>query len=232
MNKRTLYTAVGNFRTKSERFGQSYPVVVVERKEYVMDIQEMTVWTALCWRILDRPQLECKYEALSENAPVPTRTLDSCVDRLKTRGLIVSGSGETDFDALYDLLGGLYVVPLSESLPLRVATFLKLVLFKGVSCAKAKRLFAKDRPNEREAQIAALSRQALLSTAELIKCVEVGATDISTDNKLMDALYADPNTTCDNIRYLMQNAVSKEAVTLAVANLYLRKQIIFQRVDA
>ena len=76
-----------------------------------------------------------------------------------------------------------------------------------------------------------LSRQALLSTAELIKCVETGTTDISTDSKLMDALYADNDTTSDNIRYLMQNVPSTVPVTLAIANLYLRKQIIFERLE-
>lgn len=91
-------------------------------------------------------------------------------------------------------------------------------------------LFEKDNPNDREAQVMALSRQALLSTAELIKCVEVGATDISTDCKLLNALYADTDTTCDNIRYMMQDVPSQAPVTMAVANLYLRKQIIFERV--
>ena len=230
MNNRTFYTAVGNLRRKTEGFGQAYPVIVVNRQEYPMDIQEMTVWTVLCWRLLDYKQLENKYEMLAKNSPAPTRTLESCVERLKTRGLIASGSGATDFDALYDLLSGLYVVPLSESIPLRLATFLKLVVLKGTPCSKTKALFEKDTPNNQEAQIMALSRQALLSTAELIKCVEVGATDISTDCKLLNALYADTDTTCDNIRYMMQDVPSQASVTMAVANLYLRKQIIFERV--
>lgn len=230
MDNRTFYTAVGNLRRKTEGFGQAYPVIVVNRQEYAMDIQEMTVWTALCWRLLDFKQLENKYEMLAKSSPTPTRTLESCVERLKTRGLIASGSGATDFDALYDLLSGLYVVPLSESMPLRLATFLKLVLLKGTPYSKAKVLFEQDNPNDREAQVMALSRQALLSTAELIKCVEVGATDISTDCKLLNALYADTDTTCDNIRYMMQDVPSQAPVTLAVANLYLRKQIIFERV--
>lgn len=76
----------------------------------------------------------------------------------------------------------------------------------------------------------ALSRQALLSTAELIKCAEVGARDISTDEKLMDALYNDDDTTTSNIADMMLAAKSREWVTEAVANLYLRKQIIFERV--
>lgn len=230
MDNRTFYTAVGNLRRKTEGFGQTYPVIVVNRQEYAMDIQEMTVWTALCWRLLDFKQLENKYEMLAKNSTTPTRTLQSCVERLKTRGLIASGTGATDFDALYDLLSGLYVVPLSESMPLRLATFLKLVLLKSTPYNKAKVLFEEDNPNDREAQVMALSRQALLSTAELIKCVEVGATDISTDCKLLNALYADTDTTCDNIRYMMQDVPSQAPVTMAVANLYLRKQIIFERV--
>ena len=88
------------------------------------------------------------------------------------------GTGETDIEALHDLLGELYVVPLSEGLPLRLATFGKLLL-EGVPFSNAKQLFEKDRPNEQEARVMTLSRQALLSTAELIKCTEAGATDIS-----------------------------------------------------
>jgi len=141
-----------------------------------------------------------------------------------TRGLVASGSGNTDFEALYEMLGGLYVVPLSDSLPMRLAAFLRLTLLRGVSIRKAKQLFQKDHPNEREAQVMALSRQALLSTAEL------GVKDISTDEKLMDAIYDDDYTSSDNIADMMLTVKSRESVTVAIANLYFRKQIIFERV--
>lgn len=195
-----------------------------------MDMQEMTVWTALCWRLMDYKQLQNKYEQLAKELPFCKYTLESCVERLKTRGLIAAGSGETDFDALYDLLGGLYVVPISERFPLRLATFLKLVLIKSVPAKQAGILFQRDHPNEQEAKVIALSKQALLSTAELIKCFDVGAQDISNGRKLMDALYNDFDTTSDNISFLMQGSLNKAPVTTAVANLYLRKQIIFERV--
>ena len=58
----------------------------------------------------------------------------------------------------------------------------------------------------------------------------MGVRDISTDEKLMDALYNDEDTTSDNIADMMLTAKSREQITAAVANLYLRKQIIFQRV--
>ena len=75
----------------------------------------------------------------------------------------------------------------------------------------------------------ALSRQALLSTAELIKCAEAGATDISTEEKLTDVLIDNDYTSSDSLVFEMLQAEQRVPVTVAVANLYLRKQIIFER---
>ncbi len=229
--KKTYYTAVGHFRRVTDAVGRSYPVILVNQKEYMVDIQEMTLWTALNWRLLEPQQVEAEYSRLTrDSAFQERRTMEDCLGRLCTRGLVAVGHGENDFEALYDLLGNLYVVPLSESLPQRAAAFLKLTLLRGVSIAKAKALFRRDRPNAREAQVMALSRQALLSVAELVKCAEVGAKDVSSDQKLMDALYNDDTTTSGNIADNMHTATCRRSVTEAVANLYLRKQIIFERV--
>ncbi len=226
----TYYTAVGNFRRKTDSDGNTHPVVIVNRREYLLDMQEMALWTCLNWRIVDECQAEAHYTKLEmEQISSPIRTFEACLKRLVVRGLAVSGTGDTDMDALYDLLGGLYVVPISESIPLRILTFLKMTVLEGVPFATAKLLFQRDHPNEREAQVMALSKQALLSTAELIKCAEAGVKDLSSDQKVMEALYNDDTTTCDNIVWEMRGTKSQTSVTLAVANLYLRKQIIFER---
>lgn len=224
----TYYTAVGHFHRKTDADGRTYPVILVNQEEHMVDIQEMAVWTVLNWRFLHLEQIEMKYGQLAGELPPARRTLETCLNRLEMRGLIARGVGDTDFEALYDLLGGLYVVPLSESLPLRLATFWKLLL-DGVPFAKARQLFQKDRPSAREVQVLALSRQALLSTAELIKCAEVGATDVSTDEKLMKALIDNDYTTSDSIVFEMLEAEQRTPITMAVASLYLRKQIIFER---
>lgn len=225
----TYYTAVGHFRRKTDDQGRTYPVILVNRKEHIADVQEMAVWTILNWRFLRLEQIETKYEQMSKDLPPARRTLDVCLNRLETFGLIARGSGDTDFEALYDLLGELYVVPITERLPLRLVTFGKLLL-DGVPFTKARQLFQKDKPNEREAQVMALSRQALLSTAELIKCAEAGVTDISTEEKLMDTLIDNEYTTSDSIVFEMLQAEQRVPITIAVANLYLRKQIVFDRV--
>ena len=230
MNTRTLYTAVGHFRCKHDIMGRSCPVVLVNQQEYILDLQEMAIWSILAWRLLDDAQLEEKYDPFIKEMNIEeTRTLENCLKRLVVRGLVASGTGGTDFEAMYDLFGSLYVAPITESLILRLTVFFKAI-FRGCPIRKAGKLFEQDHPNAQEAQVMALSRQALLSTAELIKCVELGVTDVSTDEKVIDALYGDSDTTSDNIRYQMQEAESRASVTMAVANLLLRRQIIFERV--
>lgn len=229
MNTRTLYTAVGHFHCKHDLMGRSCPVVLINQQEYMLDLQEMAVWSTLAWRLLDAVQLEKYYDSFYGQMKVEeTRTLEDCLKRLVVRGLVAFGTGSTDFEAMYDLLGSLYIAPVSESLALRLTVFFRAIS-RGCPIRKACKLFERDRPNPQEAQIMALSRQALLSTAELIKCVELGVTDLSTDEKVIDALYGDSDTTSDNIRYQMQGAESRASVTMAVANLFLRRQIIFER---
>ena len=75
----------------------------------------------------------------------------------------------------------------------------------------------------------ALSKQALLSTAELIKCAEGGIEDVSTDEKLLNALYSDIDSTSDNLPDMMRGSSQQVPVTLAITNLYLRKQVILER---
>ncbi len=100
----TYYTAVGNFRRKTDRDGNTHPVVIVNRREYLLDMQEMALWTCLNWRIVDECQAEAHYTKLElEQIFSPIRTFEACLKRLVVRGLAVSGTGGTDMDALYDL---------------------------------------------------------------------------------------------------------------------------------
>ena len=96
---------------------------------------------------------------------------------------------------------------------------------------QALKLFRKDRRTDYESRVMRLSRQALLSTAEIIKCVEQDIFSLPSERVLMEKVYGDSETTCQNIASLMKNSRSSQAVTLAVANLYLRQQIIFERIS-
>lgn len=229
MSQNTIYTAVGNLQHRTTENRETYPVIHLRGQDYPVDLQELTVWAALCWRFCDLEQLRGHYEQLKGLRVSERRPLESCLVRLEMRGLVAKGTGSTGFEALYDLLSELYVQPVSESFSYRASAFLSL-LWHGVSAGKAMRVFLRDRRNTRETQVMVLAKQALLSSAELVKCAELGVTDVSSDEKLMDALYNDEDTTSDNIGALMQAAESREPVTVAIANLYLRKQIVLERV--
>lgn len=229
---KTLYTAVGRFQKKGASGGLSCPVIFVGPKEHMVDLQEMLLWTVLSWRILETQEIEVLYQSKADEIGYAThRSWDVCLSRLKQRGLVVSGTGETDEDALYKLLSCLYVIPISNSILLRTMIFLKSTLIRGIAVGTAKKVFERPVMTSCERQVYRLSKQAHLSTAELIKCVEKKAVDLSTNEKLLDILYDDEETTSDNIASLVRCMDSRQPVLLAVANLYLSQQIVLERGD-
>ena len=126
LNTNTLYTAIGRFERKHNSCGRSCPVIVLGGKEYMVDIQEMVVWTILNWRIVRKEEIGTLYEEMIKKSGSPvTRSWESCVERLLVRGLLVSGSGETEYDAIINFLieWGYLGMFLSALLARRVVTF-------------------------------------------------------------------------------------------------------------
>lgn len=175
MTLKTLFTAVGRLEKRSGGPGRSYPVIVLGGKDYMVDLQEMLVWSSLNWRIVRKEEIGALYEkAVLDYSFQTDRTWAACADRLLLRGLLVSGSGATDYDALYDLLSTMYIIPATGSLPLRLFSFIKLVLIKDVPISMARRLLQGDRRTAGEKQVMRLAGQTLMSTAEIIKCMDKG----------------------------------------------------------
>ena len=62
----------------------------------------------------------------------------------------------------------------------------------------------------------------------MIQCVENEITDIKCEEEIMDKLYNDDNTTFDTIAVQARFSELKQDIVKAVANLYLKKKIIFE----
>lgn len=231
MRKKELYTAVGRFEHRTNRCGQTHPVILLGGNEYIADLQEMTVWACLNWRIAHREEIKTLYErTVSPSGFTAQRPLDACIDRLLMRGLLVRGTGDTDFDALYDLLAPLYVIPMENSLPHRAGSFLKAILSGLSPLSAAGKFLRRDRRTDSEDQIMGLAAQAVLSTAELIKCAEKNIRSLPSEESILDSLYDDDLTTSDNLPFLAWTFPSCRTVIPAVASLYLRQQIIFEQI--
>lgn len=231
MKKKQLYTAVGHLERRNNTAGCSCPVIILGDKEYMVDLQEMMIWAALSWRIENREMVSHLYEqACVGNQFTSARSFDACLDRLVMRGLLVAGTGETDYDALYDLLSSLYIAPVNDGIGFRLSVFCSLVLLKHIPFAAAKKVLTKDKRTPREKQIMSLAKQSLLSSAEIIKCMEKNVRHLPDEESILEHLYDDPDTTSENIGYMVKTAPSSKSVIMAIANLYLRRQIIFERI--
>ena len=103
-----LYTANGRYIRCCTEEG-TRPVIIVCEKEYEVDVQEFMLWSILNWRILREEEISSFYEKMASSSNVTIhRSWQDCVQRLLVRGLIVVGTGDTEYDALYDVLDKLY----------------------------------------------------------------------------------------------------------------------------
>lgn len=98
-----------------------------------------------------------------------------------------------------------------------------------VQYSVTKKIFSKDKRNDSEKKVMRLANRAILSTAEIIKCIDQNMLSFATDEDLLDVLYHDEYTTSDNIAYAVRSLPQCRPVITSIANLYLRKQIIFER---
>ena len=154
MEQKTLYTAIGRLDRETNGCGRSCPVIRLSGQTYMVDMQEMVVWTALNWRISKREDISLQCDKLvSSLGDCISRSWDACVNRLLTRGLLVSGCGETEYDALYDLLSSLGIIPASGSMLMRSISFVKLVAGRRVPIQQALKLFQKDRRTDYETRV-------------------------------------------------------------------------------
>lgn len=145
---------------------------------------------------------------------------------LKEMMVIVVGAGDTEYDALYDLLACRFIIPIGAAWPLRVLLFLKLTFLEGISWKITRRLFHVDARSVCEKKVIRLARQTSLSCAEIIKCIEMGIRRLKDGYDVLDKLYDDNDLNCDNFAQAVREYHCSREVITAVVNLYLRQQIM------
>ena len=225
-----LYTAVGIFKLKNQGKNNVYPTVILSGKERRLDVQEMMIWSALNWRITDDKKLYTYYSEQKKKSDVVfSRSYTDTLNRLIVRGLVASGRGENGEEALYDLISGLYIIPLYQSPFIRIISFLRMVFIFKLPYKKAKVLFERDKKNKNERRIMKLAFSAPMSTAEIVKCIDKNIDFILNEDDVMEFLYDDKFTTSENIAESVRGLSSVRTVLTAVSNLYLRRQILFER---
>lgn len=156
------------------------------------------------------------------------RDLSHYLNRLLLRGLLVKGDGISGADAIYWLLGTLTITPVGNSFFLRLSTGLRLLWKGDIEKDAFFRLLKRTSCTPMEQTILSMSRKVPLSTAELISCIDQGA-KISLEADVMDTLYPSPDMTFETLADSVQLHHTQYPVLQAISNLYLKQQILFQK---
>lgn len=161
-------------------------------------MQEFMLWSILNWRILREEEISSFYEKMASSSNVTIhRSWQDCVQRLLVRGLLVVGTGDTEYDALYDLLSCRFIIPIGAAWPLQVLSFLKLTFWRA-SLGKSPAACSTLMPVAPARKVIRLARQTPLSCAEIIKCIRMDIRRLKDGYDVLDKLYDDNDLNCDN----------------------------------
>ncbi|CUX25534.1 cell division protein [Clostridium sp. C105KSO13] len=225
----TLYTAIGYLKFKKGANGNSVPMVINREQEYGLSEHELLLWSCLAFQIHQFHELETEYETRRKRAGLTEALpLSHYLNRLLLRRLIAKGDGLTGVDALYRLLGELYITPVHNPFSARLFTCIQLYTEGKITRKDFGKYLKKERQNAIEKTILKLAQAVPLSTAELVTCVDQGK-EVHSSKDVMDTLYHTPDVTCQTLADDAQLHHVQYPVLQAIGNLYLNKQISFQR---
>ena len=174
-------------------------------------------------------ELERAYTSRLEDSGRPEGlSFSHYLNRLLLRGLIVKGDGLTGVDALYRLLGKLHIQPVADRFSIRLFTCIQLYLEGKIKISDFGRYLKKEKCEPMEEAALKLTKATDLTTAELLACVEQGAT-AKNPKEVWNLLYEDTDATYESLADEAQLLHIQYPVLQAVGNLYLNKQISFQQ---
>lgn len=199
----TLYTSIGHYRLVSGKNNVSYPVITANGKKHRLDTKELLLWSSLMWNLLTFDELKSLYgEKEAELHLLDEQDFERYLKRLVFRGLVTSGCGYTGLEALCDLLGYLYIKPITGGIVAKIYAFFHLIMNQPFRMAV--QIFRKEKLNPCEKYVFRLSRNRRLSPSELIR-------DMETQKIILPSASPD----------------YQQTVITAIANLYLKRLIIF-----
>lgn len=219
------YTALGRFEVHNKK-----PVIVSNGKEHNLCLSEFILWTSLTRNIFNKESLESEFNrCLHINRIYDDISFEKTLHRLEVRGLITSGEDYLAAGALYNLVKGLYILPLGKvSTIKRYAAFVYFLLFKGVPLDKCRQHLKKQNYSELDNKIITLAKRTDITISELIKVCEKNLWDIKNEDEIMDKLYAD-GADSQSIENHSVFCKCQNDILTAVVNLYLNGQLIFDK---
>lgn len=224
----TYYTALGRMITKEEN-GTQIPIIVIEDSEYQMSIDELIIWGSLHWNFLVKETLEKEYSRRkAKNRIFNDTSFEQTLKRLETRGLVVSGTDYLAVDALYGLISTLKIRPVRFALGDKLRSMAYLYFVKGLPFVQCYATYFGTEITRNERNVLRLSRKVGITASEIIQCAENNIKNIGSEDDIMDKIYSHEDSTFETVAVNSRFSELKSDVIKAVANLYIKKRIIFE----
>jgi len=220
-----FYTAVGSCELKREN-GRLMPYILRMGCREPVSIPEFLIWSRLLWEVETYRAVRESYTRQAEQAGVRLPDFDRGLDMLVKRRLVAAGTGYTGEDALYDLLSGMFVLPVRDLRGKRLRSAVRLLARGTVGLREAVRCLKPVKMEDDERRVMALVRKTPLSVSELIRGFDNGVRKAGTAEQVIEAIYTDFGDTREQIRIQSGLSSNRTAVLQAVADLYLRPRVV------
>lgn len=208
------------------RNGEPYVVADVDTK--ALSLSEFVLWTSLHWNVMNKESLKAEFDRrMKKYHMCGDVSFEQTLNRLKTRGLIVSKSDYLAADVLYNLVKDLYVVPLGTVNVFKRAMMFGIMLINGIPFDKCREAMDDFNLNCIEKQIVNFSKRIKVSSAELIRISDKDLWNIKSEDDIVPLAYED-NEDMNSLGNFTRFSEGKTKVLEAIVNLYLKKQIVFE----
>lgn len=185
MKKLTYYLSVGYLHSSHGRGAKAHLTVLARRGEYRLSPHEKVLWSILSYKPLTYEKMESEYKNLIDEPGIGEDvSLDECLRRLCERGLIISGEGEYEIEAWYEMMQDVLILPSPDRVPWRTQAVSLLPAHKP----NFRSLRPKRRLSQQESEVLALVRAAPLTTAQLVMAVECKSWSPETLESVTDSL--------------------------------------------
>ncbi len=167
----TVYTAAG--KISLQRHGDVlYPVIRCNGTEKQITRKEMILWSILVNTVMTKSQLEMSYKEKATQFFEENDTFFEILHRLEERNLIVRGKGETNKEAIYDLLKGVYMTPIKINLLFKISGFFYLWFCKKIPFSQSIHVFKKYKLTKQERYILDLVKKGIVSAFEILEHIK------------------------------------------------------------
>ncbi len=204
------------------------PLVVVDEETKALSQVEFILWTSLHWNVLNKEALKVEFDKRMRKYNLNLDiSFEQTLNRLKARGLIAGKSDYLAVDALYNLVKDLYVVPLGTVNVFKRAMMFGVMLINGIPFDKCRETMGEFELKDLEKKIVGFSKKLKVSGAELIRISDKELWNIKSEDDIVPLAY-DKNEDMDTLGNYTRFSKDKTKVLVAIVNLYLKKQIVFE----